>query len=167
MISSITKKAEELVAAAGTDDPFRLSEYLGIDVCYFDLGRLKGYYTVIDGNRFIAINQDLDEYTRRLVCAHELGHDQLHRDIAEQKRAFQEFSLYQMKDKYEYEANVFASAILLPTDRMLEYIKEGDDAVMIAHKSCTDYNLVAIKGMTMLSEGYDINYQQFDPVFLK
>ena len=43
---------------------------------------LKGMYRVIKRNRFIFLNNSLDENMLRIVCAHELGHDQLHRNMA-------------------------------------------------------------------------------------
>ena len=50
----------------------------------------------------------LDENMLRIVCAHELGHDQLHRNMAK-TTPIHEFMLYDMKSKPEYEANIVAA----------------------------------------------------------
>ena len=49
---------------------------------------------------------------KRIVCAHEIGHDRLHRALAK-KHGLQEFVLYDMATKPEYEANIVATEILL------------------------------------------------------
>ncbi len=55
-------------------------------------------------------NNSLDENMLRIVCAHELGHDQLHRNMAK-TTPIHEFMLYDMKSKPEYEANIVAAEI--------------------------------------------------------
>lgn len=75
---------ERLVRRFQTRDPFEIAQGLGI-VVYDDcegFGDLKGMYSVVKKQRSIFINKRLDERTARIVCAHEIGHDQLHRDIA-------------------------------------------------------------------------------------
>ena len=54
---------------------------------------MKGMYRVVKRTRFIFLNRDLTPQMQRIVCAHELGHDQLHRDLAT-TGAIQEFMLY-------------------------------------------------------------------------
>lgn len=80
MLSNIGAK---LVRRCGTRDPFGIAKHLGIEVIFCDnLGSLKGMYRVIKRNRFIFINSSLSDKMQRIVCAHELGHDQLHRQLA-------------------------------------------------------------------------------------
>lgn len=72
-----------LVKRCGTRDPFEIAKSIGVEVMYCDdFGPLKGMYRVIKRNRFVFINRDLPEQMQRIVCAHELGHDQLHRNLA-------------------------------------------------------------------------------------
>ena len=79
----LSKVGSDLVKRCGTRDPFRIAHELGIEVLFCDdFGPLKGMYRVIKRNRFIFINKDLSERMQRIVCAHELGHDQLHRHFA-------------------------------------------------------------------------------------
>lgn len=89
--------------------------------------------------------------------AHELGHDQQHRNIAKAGKPLKEFSLFSMKDTTEYEANAFASHILLDNDEVYSLAKEGYDVVDIAKSQNTDINLMLIKMQEMNKLGYDFN----------
>ena len=77
--SNISKCANNLVKTYETNNPFKIAEYLGIDLKYVNLQHLKGFYTYILKNRYIVINSNIDEISARIVCAHELGHDCFHR----------------------------------------------------------------------------------------
>jgi Zn-dependent peptidase ImmA (M78 family) len=81
-MEAIIKRAECLMRRAESRNPFIIAREVGADVSFADLGSLKGMYSCIKRNRFILINSQLDRYTQKLVCAHELGHDQLHRQLA-------------------------------------------------------------------------------------
>ena len=118
----LSKIGNSLVRRCETRDPFRIADELGVEVLFCeDFGRLKGMYRVIKRNRFILLNKDLSDRMMRIVCAHELGHDQLHRNLAKDS-AIREFMLYDMTTKPEYEANIVAAEILLDNDEMLDYI---------------------------------------------
>lgn len=148
--------AHELITKFDTRDPFELCKAIGVEVFYADLGNLKGMYKYLKKNRFAVINEKLDIYTRTLVCAHELGHDILHKDLAK-KICLQEFMLYDMRSRPEYEANLFASEILLPDEKIFTLAHEGYDVEQIAKDLCTDVNLVAIKVASMNTRGYRFN----------
>lgn len=80
----LSKVGSDLVRRCGTRDPFQIAKELGIivlDDCE-NFGQLKGMYRVVKKNRFIFLNQDLSPQTKRIVCAHEIGHDRLHRALA-------------------------------------------------------------------------------------
>jgi Zn-dependent peptidase ImmA (M78 family) len=100
----IQNVANKLIRKFDTRDPFQLCEAIGVEVFYADLGSLKGMYKYFKRNRFAVINEKLDSYTKSLVCAHELGHDILHQSLAK-RVCLQEFMLYDMKSRPEYEAN--------------------------------------------------------------
>ncbi|MCL2343722.1 MAG: ImmA/IrrE family metallo-endopeptidase, partial [Firmicutes bacterium] len=109
---AITQRAAELVRKYETRDPFQLAKELGIHVEFVDyFNKLKGMYMVVRRNRFIYLNSKLSERTLRIVCTHEIGHDQWHRELAE-TGAFKEFMLYNMSTRQEYEANIFAAEVL-------------------------------------------------------
>jgi len=116
---------------------------------------LKGMYKVIERNRYMFINANLRERVQRVVCAHELGHDALHRELAANS-ALKEFMLYDMATRPEYEANVFAAEILLDDNEIYSMIKNGCDLPNIAGEFNTDYNLLLIKMNEMTKKGYDL-----------
>ena len=120
----LSRVGEKLVKRCGSRDPFEIARQLGINVMLCEnFGSLKGMYRVIKRNRFIFLNNSLDENMLRIVCAHELGHDQLHRNMAK-TTPIHEFMLYDMKSKPEYEANIVAAEILMDSDEVLRYIYE-------------------------------------------
>lgn len=93
----LSRVGEKLVKRCDSRDPFEIARQLGINVMLCEnFGSLKGMYRVIKRNRFIFLNNSLDENMLRIVCAHELGHDQLHRNMAK-TTPIHEFMLYDMK----------------------------------------------------------------------
>ena len=164
----LSKVGSDLVRRCGTRDPFRIAQELGIEVLFCDdFGPLKGMYRVIKRNRFIFINKDLSPRMQRIVCAHELGHDQLHRYLAK-GNALQEFMLYDMATKPEYEANIVAAEILLDTDELLEYVYEyGYTSEQIARAMHTDINLVALKTAHLAETGHELRRIDHRSDFLK
>ena len=142
----LSEVGEKLVMRCGTRDPFEIARQIGVEVLFCpDFGSMKGMYRVVRRNRFIFINDSLTPQMQRIVCAHELGHDQLHRDLAK-TGALQEFMLYDMTTKPEYEANIVAAEILLDTDEVLDYVYHyGYTSEQIARAMGTDINLIALK----------------------
>ncbi len=158
---------ERLVKTYGTRDPFSIAESLGIIVkeCP-DFGPLKGMYTIIKRNRFILLNNTLDDTAKRIVCAHEIGHDQLHRDLVK-NGALKEFTLYDMKSTPEYEANIVCAELLLDTGEVLSHIYDDHyTAAQIASIMHTDINLVALKVAHLSSVGYPFHRQDYKNTFL-
>ena len=149
---NIIRRADALVRSTGTRDPERIAEALGIIVMDVNFEKQKGLYKVILRNRFIFIKSDLSEVMRRIVLLHEIGHDQLHRHLAD---VFQEFQIFDMsRNVMEYEANLFAAQIALPDEEILEYIRSGYDAAQIAMAMASDINLVALKVSELSRRGY-------------
>ena len=157
-----------LVKKCGSRNPFEIATDIGVEVLFCkDFGPLKGMYRVIKRNRFIFINKDLTDGMQRIVCAHELGHDQLHRQFAKEN-PIQEFMLYDMRSKPEYEANIVAAEILLDNEELLEYIyRFRYSAEEIAHAMNTDINLVALKIAHLNELGYDLRPIEHRSDFLK
>jgi Zn-dependent peptidase ImmA (M78 family) len=166
MNNNIIKQARLLMRRSGSNDPFRIARDTGIDVRFCDLGSLKGMYACIKRNRFIVINNNINERLQKIVCAHELGHDRFHRDLATNKW-LHEFMIYNMSQRPEYEANLFASEILLPDDEVIELIKNGLDADQTARELNSDVNLVALKLATLSYQGYSFARLDSRDNFLK
>lgn len=164
--NTISDCVYDLINRFETRNPFDLAKQLGASVVWKDIGSLKGMYVVINRVRYIVLNSSLDEYTARVVCAHELGHDQLHRAYA-QSKLLQEYQLYYMRNKNEYEANVFAADLLLSSETIDEYGRAGMDIYQIAQETCTDINLVAIKMGVMHEQGYKVCLPDYSSSFLR
>ena len=115
----LSKVGNDLVERFKTRDPFLIAEGLGVEVLFCgDFGPLKGMYRVIRRNRFIFINKDLAPRMQSIVCAHELGHDQLHRHLAK-GNALQEFMLYDMTTKSEYMSSSYPALLIYSSPLIL------------------------------------------------
>jgi Zn-dependent peptidase ImmA (M78 family) len=159
MNENIIRKARRLVRQCETTDPFRIAREAGAEIFFRDLGKLKGMYACIKRNRYIVINQHMNAWLQKLVCAHELGHDQFHRELAA-NRWMHEFMLYNMNQRSEYEANVFAAELLLRDADVIELSDGGLDIEQIARSLYSDVNLVALKLGLLSQRGY--RFRQFD-----
>ncbi len=160
-LSRPAAEAERLVRRFHTRDPFFLAEALGITVIFLDtLSHLRGFYKKIQRNAYLFINAALSDEERRVVCAHELGHARLHRDVGGALR------LADGGDgRREYEANLFAAALLCPTDEVRSLLLDGRSATEVAALLSVDENLVGIAVARLLSGG-DAHAPDYDHLFL-
>lgn len=157
MTDSIIEKAERLTARYKTRNPYTIAGQLGIYVLNFDTpGTLKGMYSVIKRSRFIFVNESLDDELRRFVCAHELGHDILHRRVIGQT-PMSDTNMYGNSSRMEYEANVFAAALLIDRKKVLKCAVNGRTGSEIAALLHVDVNLVSIMIDQLIKEGYALN----------
>ena len=116
---------EELIDEYNTSDPFELMDALDIHCESSNLEHLKGYCVIIHGIKFIAINENLRPAERKIVAAHELGHIILHSDKLK-AAAHEDMNIYNIADKTEYQANLFAADLLLDDDEVDELaMQEG------------------------------------------
>ncbi|MBT2293238.1 ImmA/IrrE family metallo-endopeptidase [Paenibacillus albidus] len=100
----------KLIKKYKTNCPFELSRALGIHIRFMNLGAgTKGLYYRKLRRRFIVIHNELPLEWQRFVCAHELGHDRLHKGI---NRFFLEEQSYFSPGKLERQANSFAYKLL-------------------------------------------------------
>lgn len=163
----ITEKGAFLVRQYRTRDPFLLAKSLGIHVLFRDnFNKLKGMYNVIKRSRFIFINSNMSEQMQRIVCAHEIGHDQFHRDLIA-KDGLCEYMIYRMDSVPEYQANIFAAEILIENGELFEYIECGYTAEQIAKATNTDLNLVALKIKYLKQKGHQLRQIEYKSDFLK
>lgn len=160
----IYKKANDLVKQCGTRDPQKIASELGIWTYDADDFRdLLGMYTFRWNHRLVFLNSRLDHYTRKMVLAHEIGHDQQHRDLAKATdNGLREFVLFNMQDSTEYEANAFASHILLEDDEVYSLARQGYDVVQIAKMMYSNINLMLIKMQEMSKLDYELRIP-YDP----
>ena len=166
--SEIVTIANRLIADHCTRDTHILASELNVEVLERPFRRQRGAYQIILDCPFVFLKSDLHPVMKQIVLGHELGHHVLHREIAEQRGGFQEFHIFDMRsDRMEYEANVFASQLMLPDEDVLEHIGNGLDIQQIAAAMDSDINLVALKVDTLISQGYLLRRQEHRSDFLK
>ena len=158
----IYRQAKALIEMHGTKDPVKLARHMGI-LLYDEekLTDLLGMYTYRWKHRIIIMNPHINEILYRMVVAHEIGHDQRHRMLAAGE-GMKEFQLFHMTDMTEYEANAFASHILIDEEEMAEYLKNGYDIAAAAKLLNVNINLLLIKIQEMNRLGMDFKLP-YDP----
>ena len=134
-----------------------LAEQLGIKLYYRkDFDKLLGFYTIIESQPCIFINARLENKTLQMVLAHEIGHDRLHKDFAINS-VIGEHSLFDSKNRMEYEANAFAAHLLISTSQLEDYLKEGASINETASEFNVDINLILIKLLEMKKLGSELD----------
>ncbi|PDY44527.1 ImmA/IrrE family metallo-endopeptidase [Bacillus pseudomycoides] len=119
----------QLCTKYNTKNPFELAECLNIIVFFHDLHEeINGFYKCEEGNKFIAINNNLSETMQRTVCAHELGHAVLHEEV---NTLFLRKNTFLSVDRLEIEANTFAAFLLMDKNTIIP----GDTKKCIAYKN--------------------------------
>ena len=157
---NIYRIASRIIQRCGTNDPDKIARELGIevtDVDYFQ--NLLGFYSYRWRKRFIILNNRLSENHRQMILCHELGHDALHRACIK-GLIIKEFEIFHMSDPREYEANAYASHILIDTNDFLELARNGYDIYQIARYIKTEVNMVLIKSNELNSLGFNLRLPQ-------
>ena len=113
-------------------------------------------YTVIERNRFIFLNSNMEEYMMRMVLAHELGHDTFHRHLT-RNAPFKEYQIFDITSQAEYEANIFAAHLLLDENKIVELANKGYTDVEIASTLNVNINLLVFKMNEMNRYGANYN----------
>ncbi len=116
-------------------DPFTIAEKLGIVVSYLP-GKKTDAYLLRANNYPMMINiVGCDsEVGRTVLCAHELGHALLHENTVNRFAGTYE----SIMDEREYEANLFAVALLFNEDEFCTPISKMNNYTL---KGILDYNL--------------------------
>ena len=110
--------AAKLIKKHGTRDPFRIADELGFIVIRAPLVDMRGFQQKAKRRKFIYINSNLDDRQQCLVCAHELGHHLMHRNM---NRIFMDQSTQFVTQKYENEAHLFSLELLYSDEELAEY----------------------------------------------
>lgn len=155
-VNYIYDSVQSKIKKSRTRNPFTIAEDNGIMLIFdSNLNKMKGMYTIIKRNRIIILNDNMPERMQQIVCAHELGHDALHRQFAKDG-GLREFMLYDMKSRPEYEANMYAADLLLDDEEVMELAKDGYDMQQVAGILNTDINLIGLKMASMNYRGFDL-----------
>ncbi len=114
-----TKKlADSLARKYNTRDPFKITNDLGYIVLDTRLEGIRGYYQHVKRCNLIYLSDSLSEQERGFVCAHELGHSILHKDM---NRIFMDTRTNMVTSRYEIEADHFAVDLIYSDDDLCEY----------------------------------------------
>ena len=139
----IYKKANSIVKSCGTRDTLKIARELGIHLHFLDnLNDLLGMYTYRHKERHILLNSNMEYLIMQMVCGHEIGHDTFHRD---------------MRTKHEYEANAFASHLIIDDDELIDLMKQDYDVVQLSAAMGTNINLMLIKLNELNRMGWQLN----------
>ena len=154
----IYKKANCIVRSCGTRDTLKIARELGIYVHFIDdFNELLGMYTYRHKERHILLNSRMEDMVLQMVCGHEIGHDSLHRPLAKENNSLPEFVLFDMRTKHEYEANAFASHLIIDDDELIDNLRQGYDVVQLSSIMGTNINLMLIKLNEMNRMGWNLN----------
>lgn len=115
---AIKEIVKEMTKKHNTINPFELASIKSIHVIPWNLHHeIKGFYKYDRRNKYIFINNNLDYTTKSFVCAHELGHSQLHSRV---NTPFLREKTLLSVERVEVEANTFAVELLIPDESILE-----------------------------------------------
>lgn len=146
-IEQIRQSVRTVLQKSGSRDLQTICDAHGILLLESDMGTqkhaCKGFFLQQDGVSSICINSALDEDIRRIVLAHELGHAFLHASYTD--HTFHDFGLFTDQTHLEYEANLFASELLLEDSTVISALQECDDFFCAAKLLCVPQALLDFK----------------------
>lgn len=149
----------------GGRDIFETAENAGIKVWYRRLGELKGFYVFENGCRYIVINEGLGRMMKSVVCAHEMGHDMLHRELS--AGGIRDNTLFLAGNKTEREANLFAASMLISDKEILSELEYSDTVDSLAYELGMPPEIVEYKLEILNFKGYNFNFDAARSDFLK
>lgn len=115
-MNAMDELVNKLIRKHKTNDPFAIAHNMNISIRYADLGNhTRGIYHRTLRRRFIILHNQLSPEWQRFICAHELGHDRLHKGI---NRFFIDEHSFFQAGKYERQANRFAVHLLTASDSL-------------------------------------------------
>ncbi len=161
----IIKTAERILLKYGGRNIIETAENSGAKVWFRELGGLKGFYICEKGKRYIVINEELDEIMTNVVCAHELGHDMLHREMSE--GGIRESTLFLKNNSTEREANLFAAEVLIPDSVFFEALEGVDNARTLASELRLPLEIIEYKLEILNFKGHKFKYDRNDNGFLR
>ena len=164
-MEQIIDLAEKVRREYGGRDIFATAENSGANVWLRTLGGLKGFYIYENGKRYIVVNSALSPILKRTVCAHELGHDMLHRELS--AGGIRENTLFLAGNKTEREANLFAAEILLTDPETLSVTEYSSNVGAAADELGVLPEILGYKLELLNYKGYRFNLPEVSSDFLK
>ena len=114
----IRNLVQSLVRKYNTRNPFEILKQKNVILVYAPLNGVRGFYQYFQRNHIIYIDENLSDSEKRFVCAHELGHMLLHKEV---NALFMDTHTFFNTEKYEVEANTFAAELLIPDELIFEH----------------------------------------------
>lgn len=141
----IYDKVNRLIKKYKTRDPIELIEALNINLVYLPETKIFQECTIIFKGTDLFLSVSNTNFNRKTILAHELGHDQLHRDYCMSGGAFHDQTVLNPTNKFETEANIFAAHLLISDEDVLNNINDQVCDYEIAGKLGVDINLLSLK----------------------
>ncbi len=139
--NDIISLARDIKSSWHTNDPYKIAEHLGIVIMHRK-NRVKGFTAQtlkFDGYpTIISINDAYTDFSKKVLCAHELGHALLHENCVNH------FAITgtNVASNVEQEANLFAVALLTDSDIDNQLTMPLASMNNYLLKSILDYNLI-------------------------
>lgn len=161
----IIDKAQAYLEEYGGRNIYTTAENSGIFLWFRKLGNLKGFYMVENSQRYIIINNEIESTMQRTVCAHELGHDQLHREFSTE--GIRETTMFLDSNRTEREANLFAAELLISDDDILSELEYNADIESLCFAFDVPPEIISYKLELLNFKGYNFNTDIVNSDFLK
>jgi Zn-dependent peptidase ImmA (M78 family) len=161
----ILEAAQSVRDEFGGKNIFETAENSGVAVWFRELGSLKGFYLCESGKRYIVINDALDNTLKTVVCAHEFGHDMLHRELS--GGGIRDNTLFLDGNKTEREANLFAADMLISDKQILSELRFCGKLDVLAYELGYPAEIVEYKLEILNYKGYHFNVEPVKSDFLK
>jgi Zn-dependent peptidase ImmA (M78 family) len=111
---------------------------------------IRGFYQFYDGQDIVYIDSQLPNQVKKFVCAHELGHSLMHKDI---NAVFLDTCTYLKAGRYERQANQFAINLLYPHDSDFDDYRDltiqQTARCLNVSEDLVEYRLKEIKKLTL------------------
>lgn len=142
MLKEIVK---ELVKKYNTNSPYDIAAYKNINVINWDLHEeIRGFYKYDRRNKYIVINNNLNQEMQRVVCAHELGHAILH---SRHNTPLMRKNTFLSISKIEIEANTFAAELLICDDSIRDCENLSINQIAALHNVPAELVKLKCKGL--------------------
>lgn len=161
----IIELTQKILDEYGGRDIFETAENSGAKVWFRDIGSLKGFYVFENTKRYIVVNSALSHMMKKVVCAHEFGHDMLHRELA--AGGIRDCTLFLDTNKTEREANLFAANILISDDDILSEVQYCQTSEALASELGLPAELVEYKLQLLNYKGHNFRCSPVKSDFLK
>lgn len=128
MAYNIPLRVRNLIKKAGSSDPYEIANYLNIKIKAVSMPEhTNGFWRRVLGHKYICVSDRLDEWQRKAVIGHELGHIILH---PEYSYFCMDRRTYYCSQRHENEADFFSIELCCKTidveENFIElFLKEG------------------------------------------